>query len=490
MNLSSFHKPSVKLKGYQREALGKMSSQNRFFLVLPTGTGKTLTSLSAIAFSLQFNKITRAIFVTEPKIAKQMAEEVNSKFNGLKSLVVTGHSKRKRMAMYKEFVSNKGYKLLIINYDLLKNDYQTILNIYLDHVVALIVDEATHVKNKTTKTHKVVAHIASLSQRVIGLSATPVYNSLLDIHTINQCLGIKVVSDAYFFKNHCNWVVERFGKREVRRIDSFKGIEEYYRKIQPFFYGKKKSEILDTRFSYKKINLQMGDNELEALRLINASNVSQVAIALSSPSIYTESEHLSEKEQDLMDFIQNDLEDKVLVYCPFKSIVERLEKLINAKFGHDFCVSIHGNTKDADSVKNHFIRNNKTKVLLGTDSISKGMDGIQTVCSTVYMFVLPISAGNFLQIVGRLSRIGGNFTNPVIVIPFVENGTSKLIDHDLYILIQNQLKLIEMASPDSLEEGCIDDSITDHLPDAMAKNADWLKSRIGLYKIQKILKED
>ncbi len=289
-----------------------------------------------------------------------------------------------------------------------------------------------------------------------------------------------------FFANgisvhNCVWKEQKFGKRKVRYIDSFKDIEGYHRKVSKFIFSKSKSEILDVTFAYAKRPLPVGDLEREALSIVMEGEhqpLAHIAMALSSPSLITgkDEDLLSEKERDLFNYIDNDLDNKMLVYSPFKTVILRLEKLLNDKYGKDFAVSIHGDVKDPEPIKHKIINNPKTRILLGTSSLEKGMDGIQTVVDTEYYFTLPITAGSFLQLLGRTSRDGGEFNMITVVLPFVG---AELIDWDLWILIQNQLQLIQRTTPDSLEKGCIDEDMERYLPEeTIADPNEWIRSKI------------
>ena len=502
MKLSIYHKSSVEYRHHQIEALGKLAPKSSFLLSTPTGGGKTLISLSTIAYSFQFNKITRAIFVVEPKNSEQTGNEVKKYFNNLPVSIFTYKDKKARTRMYEEFLSNPEHKIMIINYELLRNDLNLISKIFHVHKVALVLDEATKFKTRTTQINKIISRFASMSQRTLALTATPIMNKLEDLHIICQTIGINAVSDFTFYNQHCEFTTKHFGKRKVRHINSFKNLEAYYQKISAYSFFKKKSDFIDTSFSYSKVNLQLGDEEKLALNIIKKElkdkndmksegnfidkdtpkeslSVSRIAIALSSPSLITGNTHIiSVKEQDLMDFIDNDLDEKMMVYTPFKTIVDRLEEILNNKYGKDFAVSIHGETKNVEAIKHKIINNPKTKILLGTSSIEKGLDGLQAVVDTEYMFTLPISAGSFLQLLGRTSRDGGLFKNITVVIPFMGKH---LMDFDLWILIQNQFRMIQQVAPDTLEQGCIDEDMAEFLPVGNIENGSaWLKSKLNV----------
>lgn len=494
--LSIFHKNGFKFDLHQIEAIEKIKRQPKFLLSLPTGTGKTTTAFSVVAYLLELKKLDKCLYLTEHRHLSQTVKDLNKHFAGISAESVHKKSPKQRMEQYKRFFNNE-LDILVVNYEIALKDYQIISEVFESNVTMGIWDEATWLKNEKSKYHKIVAFFSSKCYRTLALTATPVLSKLIDMQNILRASGIPTVSDLQFNRDFCKWQKIKFGKgkfaKTVHKLKEYKNIDVFNRMIAPYCFSKKKSDILTGKFSYTFVDLDIGSAEREAVRMLdyqmNAWKTDDdkkslpplmcLAIAMSSPTVLTGSPELSEKEKYLMDFLETELEDKMLIYTPLRTVAIHLEGLLNAKYGDGYAVSIHGHVKDSDPVKDKFINDPKCRVLIGTQSVAKGMDGIQAVCDTVFFHTLPQTAGDFIQIIGRLSRKGGNFSQYNIVMPFT--GADQHLDYDLYLVVQNQLRLLLLTTPDTVEDGVIDESVNDRL-NFTNDDVKWVVNKIELYK--------
>lgn len=494
--LSIFHKDNFRFDLHQIEAIEKIKRQPKFLLSLPTGTGKTTVAFSVVAYLFEVTKLDKVLYVTEHRHLKQTVNDLNKHFSGIHAESVHKKSPKERIKQYERFIKGD-LKLIVVNYEILLKDYHILMEVFDHNTTMGIWDEATWLKNENSKYHKIISTFSTKCYRTLALTATPVLSKLKDMQNILRASGIPAVSDLAFNRDFCKWQKIRFGKgahaKTVHKLKEFKNIDVYNQLVAPYCYSKKKSDIITGRFSYTFVDLSVGSAEREAIKIVDYQMnawksdedkktlppLAYISIAMSSPSVITGSSDLSEKESYLFDFINNELEDKMLIYTPYRTVAIYLEGLINQKYGAGYAVSIHGHVKDSDPVKDKFINDSSCRILIGTQSVAKGMDGIQVVCDTVFFHTLPQTAGDFLQIIGRLSRKGGNFNAFNIVLPFV--GADQHLDYDLYLVIQNQLRLLMLTTPDSVEDGVVDESIDERLKFS-SDDVKWVSNKIELYK--------
>jgi hypothetical protein len=129
-------------------------------------------------------------------------------------------------------------------------------------------------------------------------------------------------------------------------------------------------------------------------------------------------------------------DDKLVVACVHR---EKCGQILYDNF-KDCSVLINGSvsTKKKDDAVQKFINDPDCRLLIGNiQSISTGLDGLQTVCSTLLVCELCWSPGDLHQLYARLDRNGQ--TEPVVCyIHFVENSLderlARMLDRKTNIL--------------------------------------------------------
>lgn len=190
------------------------------------GLGKTLQAICAIAQIHQVKKGT-TIVVCPTSLLYNWKEEL-SKFAGhLKVIVIDGiPSQRKRM-----IAKVKDYDVVISSYSLIQKD----IEIYEKHTfLYAILDEAQHIKNRSTRNAKSVKQLAS-EHRLI-LSGTPIENSLDELWSLFDFLMPNFLGS---YERFVEKYVRVGGDEQVRNISYLK------KKVAPFIMRRMKADVLD-----------------------------------------------------------------------------------------------------------------------------------------------------------------------------------------------------------------------------------------------------
>ena len=200
-----FLENKFKLKSYQVRAFEFIKKNKKVLLALPTGSGKTLSSTYSIVKSLPANF--RVLFFTETVAIDDIIESMCTFFSKdtYKPVSTIGCNFSIREEFYEQFVSGN-INAIVTTYAILRNDKDYLLALlrYFKAQgipVAIVLDEATQVKNEESINHKVSKSLGALCDLMIALTATPISSKLNDIDNIIRCLNTKNYISKDKFKN-------------------------------------------------------------------------------------------------------------------------------------------------------------------------------------------------------------------------------------------------------------------------------------------------
>jgi len=537
MRMSKFHKEGIEYLEFQPKVIEFLAKNKRCVLGLPTGLGKTFASFSLFSYLLEKDESRQMMYICEKSVIKQAQKELNKMFVGIKSSLLYENKRDERIKIYEDFLNGES-SVLFLTYDnisvmqkkltkleneksivrkrpTLKNKSKEEIKASLDDknrqieesnsdlkyeiklILAIakkcilsVVDEATNFKTYGSVPFEAVSKITYRTSRSIGLTASPVMRWLFDFQYIFMGLQLKPIKMDSFRKNFCIMEIvhsakaDRFGKKPEKPV-GFKNVDLYYEKIKPYFYSKNKDEVSGLPpFNISKHNIISCKITKDAIKSLSAKYSSipytLEAIAESTPSVIlktTDELKYSAKEKELLHLLEYELfQQKVVIYSPFKQSVLRLEHILKSRFGEDYATSIHGDTVDREENKEEFIKNPDCNIMLITDAAAKGLDGLQ-VSNELIFYTLPPMGGQFVQIAGRIRRIGSESSHLNVRLFLNESS----VDEDLWLLVQNELILMKKSAPDSVDTGLIDESqfsLMEKHKQNLKDPEDWLKTRI------------
>lgn len=220
----------AELRPYQTEGVHWLERLRMMYLngILADdmGLGKTLQAIVAITQFHNKNKEALSLIVCPTSLLYNWKEEL-LKFNPkLKVTVVDG------VPSYRKKLLGKldDYHVIITSYSLLQKDIEIYGQIQMGYVV---LDEAQHIKNRSTRNAKSVKMIQA-AHRLI-LTGTPIENSLEELWSLMDFLMPGFLSS-----------FDRFVEKYIRSSAQFhsQNMEYLRRKVSPFILRRMKADVL------------------------------------------------------------------------------------------------------------------------------------------------------------------------------------------------------------------------------------------------------
>lgn len=325
-------------------------------------------------------------------------------------------------------------------------------------------------KNPKTQIHKVCRHMGEQASRIWGLSATIIKNNLVEGYGIFRVImpGLFAMTRTKFIERYCVTRMQRIkGNRQIPIIVGYRkrDVEDFRERIDPFFLGRPKHAVADelpvlttrvvecgmTNFQWRKYKealnglLMMGsrpeDPEGEEKEVTPLTAVTYCQEITGHPYLIGYEDESSGKLRMLAELLTDggDFEsDKVIIFTRFERMVTKAIDYLSKKGVK--CVRVTGKeSEDERSEAQAKFQDPKSDTqvvfitLAGGDSIN-----LQTAKALIF-YDTPWSAGDYIQILGRMIRIG-SVHDRVYALHLVCKDT---IDQRVMKVIRNKLDLIE-----------------------------------------------
>jgi SNF2 family DNA or RNA helicase len=448
------------LRPYQQQMVVHLMAMKRFVVGDDCGLGKTIESIAALCQLWKRDPNIKVVVLTKKSSVPQWESEFERFTAGVNVLVAVGTPK-KRAKAHDAWEQSTGPTVLIQGYSSACNDFGT-----LQHWegYTLIMDEVTVVKTPTTRVHKICRHYGSLADRVWGLTATLIKNNLMEGYGIYKVVvpTLFPMSKNGFMNNYCITRMQRVANgRQVPMIVGYnaRDIDRFRDEIDHYYLGRPKHLVAKdlpvlttkmvrvglTRFQHEKYQealsglLELGDGDERETTQLTALIYCQEIV--NHPALIEYPDYTSEKLDALMDMVTDggDLHDeKVIVFSRFKEMVNTaMPVLEKAKIK---CVRVTGDENEAQrkaAMDAFQDPKDPTRVIFITMA---GGDAINLQAAKALVFYdSPWSAGDYLQIVGRMIRIGSDH-DTCYAIHLVCRDT---IDERVQQVVRKKMGLIE-----------------------------------------------
>jgi superfamily II DNA or RNA helicase/uncharacterized protein YjhX (UPF0386 family) len=348
----------------QKYVAYKVKTASLFGNFSGTGAGKTLSAI--LASRVINSKMT--LIVCPNDVVDQWKTQIEQAFPE-DSTIVTG-----KEAFDAKYDSNK-YQYLILNYDKFSQDASPnlILTFVKQKVDFLVLDEIHFVKKRldkdASKRHKMLAALRSYTSkknplvRVLGMSATPVVNNLNEGKSLLELITRKKYHDLATKARIPNAVslYEKLSIISIREIPEYKA----HMKIE-----------------FTEVNTEKPSNiSIKSLKS-NPLLIEQILTDARLPEIIKR------------------IKGQTIIYT--KYVHEIVDKLKRAVEDAGYAVAEYtGSSRELDK-----FLSKKAQVLIASDPISVGVDGLQLVCNNLIINTLPWTNAQYQQLIGRLYRIG------------------------------------------------------------------------------------
>lgn len=449
------------LRYYQNQAVVHLMVMNNFVLGDDTGLGKTIECIAALCHLWDKNPEQKVIIITTKSSSGQWVDEFK-KFTSGVNVFFPNKGAKKREEVYTNFIENGGPSVLIINYSIAKLDYKYI-QFWKSYI--LILDECSMVKNTSSQTHQTCKYLAMNSSKTWGVSATIIKNNLIEGYGIFKVVVPNVFkTKTAFIKDFCIVKMQRISNnRQIPIVVGYRksDIERFREIIDPYFLGRPKHEVASELpvLTRKMINVPMGQKQgriykdaLNGNLFINSeeTEISKLTAIVycqqiaNHPSLISGGEDAdSPKFDTLFDLLkEGDLEgEKVIIFSRFKKMVDLIMDRISVEFKQrDYAVRITGDENNDERKRSRDLfqdDESETKVICITTAGSEAIN-LQAAKAIIY-YDTPWSAGDFLQILGRMIRIGSSHQN----VYSIHLCSSDSIDEHVMNVLEKKMDLVE-----------------------------------------------
>ena len=449
------------LRSYQQQMVVHLMAMKRFIVGDDTGLGKTVETIAALCQLWGKDPKLKAVILTKKSSVPQWDSEFEKFTQGIKVYMCVG-GKKSREKMQQEFIEyDKGPSVLIQGYTSAGNDFGRLQH-WKDYV--LVCDEATVFKTPSTRVHKVCKHMGNQADRVWGLTATLIKNSLIEGYGIYRV----VVPDLFrmtpqgFIQQYAITRLQTVARgRQVPIVVGYRksDIERFRDQIDPYYLGRPKHAVATelpllttksikvglTKFQAEKYQealggfLEMGDGDERETTQLTALIYCQEIV--NHPCLIEYPDYTSEKLDALVDLCTEGgdfHEQKVIVFTRFAKMVDKGIEVLEKKGVK--CARVTGSEGEHQrrAAMNAFQDlESDTKVIWITMA---GGDAINLQAAKALVFYdTPWSAGDYLQILGRMIRIGSEH-DKVYCLHLVCRDT---IDERVQGVIRSKMRLIE-----------------------------------------------
>jgi SNF2 family DNA or RNA helicase len=448
----------LQLRYYQIQMILHLLSVNRFIVGDDTGLGKTLESIASLCYLWDRNPATKVLVLTRKSAVRQWAEEFTKFTEGVQVITCKGTPKQREQARA-AFDASTGPTVLLMGHRSAVQDFRHLQDRKWD---VFILDEAVIAKTPNTQAHQVCCHLSYNSERSWGLTATLIKNNLVEGYGILRTIAPEIFpqSLASFIDEYCVTQLTTVGRgKKIKRIIGYRKslVAQFRERILPNYLGRPKHEVatelppLVTRkimvgmspvqeSKYKEALtglLELGTGEeKEVTKLTEVTYCQEIVNHPSLIGVEGESEKLDE----LVDLLtEGDLAgEKVIIFTRFEKMVT-LGVAALEKAGVK-CMRITGaENEDQRKLSQDTFQDINSDINVvwittaGSDAINLQM------AKAIVFYDTPFSAGDYIQILGRMLRIG-SIHDRVFAVHLV---CEKTIDERVIEIMESKMVLVE-----------------------------------------------
>lgn len=471
------------LRDYQRIGVLAILKNKNMLLADGVGVGKTFQGIAAICHAPNWIRI---LVCCPVNLCTQWANVMNAVAPGIKTIIpatvddipIPSSIKEKTVIFF-------NYEKLLAGKEKDAKYGAFFLRLASIEWDVLFGDEIQRIKNWRAKRTRLLKLIKA--KRRYGFTGTPIENKLEDLYSIINFI------DPGFFGSWQHFEAEFIQRDHFGGISSYKNLPKIKAMLPGIMLRRRKQDVLksmppivvknyyiERNAGEKRLQAVIDEQmELEALNYrkqmaiaargekseANTSHMNLLAwltmsrllcdsaalLEISESNIAIEhlnslaagisSSKLKELEEVVPEMVSDD--EKVVVFTTFKEMGAIIENRFN-ELGYNPAF-YHGelSSKKKDEQKMKFITDKSCKMIIGTEAMSEGVDGLQEVSSQMVAYDLWWNPARFEQKVGRLHRSGQDSSVTVINLLVKDS-----IDEKIYKLLVKKQALADSALGD------------------------------------------
>lgn len=411
---------------YQLQGILWLYLTPKAILADSTGLGKSLQCLSLLTLLKDRGKLSKdnraIIIVPATSVYSSWKSDGFDKFAVPLNYAIGRGTKAKR----KEIYEDNSWEVLLTNYETVRTDIDLLEKLGFKHV---IMDEVDYIKNHSSKVAKAVKRITFDAHRVVAVSATPIQNSLLDLHSILEALGLNKIfgSKTAFDRRYHEHAIDQIRTKArtiyKKKVIGYKNTEELKKKLDPYFIRRTyqdvdvkipeiQSQVKFTELTpeqrqlydqikrgFAKLTPNSPPKEIKAAAL----KLRQVCTSTATAGASFDS---SGKFDWLVDTLKSDwAESKVVIFSNWKDSIRALETRMQAAgIGYVTFTGDDTSQISREQKRKQFWEDPTTRVLIGTTAIEKSLN-LQCANIQVNLDML-YNPSRHQQLAGRVHRVG------------------------------------------------------------------------------------
>ncbi|MCE5000974.1 DEAD/DEAH box helicase [Staphylococcus pseudoxylosus] len=427
---------------YQAYSIDKIINNKKYGLFLEMGTGKTVSTLTAIEqLKYDYLEVDKVLVIAPKRVAEDTWAQEVAKWNHLSHLTVSlvlGTPKQRTEALNKDadiYVTNKENTNWIC--EKYRKDWPFDM---------LVIDELSTFKNSDSQRFKILKKQMPLVDRFVGLTGTPAPNNLIDIWSQMYLIdgGERLgkykthFRQAYFYPTHevssnvFNWelrngsgdaIYDKISDVTVSiKSEDYLEMPERIDNVQEVKLSKKERAIYDRLKADMVIEDEVdAKKDIEAL---TSATLTQKLLQLSNGAVYTLDgtyKTIHDKKLERLDEIIEEAQGKpILLFYSFKHDKERILER------YDFVEELKGDYMERWN-------NGEIKLLIAHPASAGHGINLQYGGSIAVWFGLTWNLEHYEQANARLFRQGQTETTVIHHI-MTENS----VDQDVYKGLQNK----------------------------------------------------
>jgi intein/homing endonuclease len=459
-----FYDPIVSIEEGEEEVMDiEVDHSRHSFVAGGFVSHNTLMTISALTYLWERNSDQKVIILTSKSAVEQWAGEFRKFTKGITTFVSRGTPVQRRKIREK-FISATGPTVLVMGYRTAVQDFSDLQN---EEGYVLVTDEAAAYKNHQTQVHQVCKWLSGKAVRTWALTATLIKNNLVEGWGVyNVVVPGLFGSHNAFLNDFCITRMQQLpgSRRQVPVIVGYRqrDIVEFRRKIDPYFLGRPKFEVASELPPLVTRHIMVGMNPaqkakyeeaLEGLLVVGEKQgqteekeVTKLTAVTYCQQIVNHPDLIgvegdSEKLDALLDLVGagGELEgEKVIVFTRFRKMVDILVpelKKIGIKASR---ITGAEDEKERKASQDAF-QNSKSDTLVCciTTAAAEAIN-LQSAKALVF-YDTPWSAGDYLQILGRMIRIGSTHDRCYAI----HLVTEKTIDERVVKVLSKKMGLVE-----------------------------------------------
>jgi len=432
------------------------------------GLGKTVEAGMTMMEYITRGLAKKILIIAPPSLVEQWYTEMKRKFN--QDFIKSDDPEFKNMGD----AAWDHYDKVIASIATAKRQKHSsvIANIHYDLV---IVDEAHHLKNRTTTAWKFVN---SLQKKYIFLlTATPVQNKLEELYNLITLLKPGQLKTYTYFKNNFVGNKEGLEAKNVDRLRSLlsgvmirnkrSDVDIKFTKRSAITYSvnliKEEVKLYDDVSMYiREKYLSENNNVLSRFMLKNLQEQMGSSIYAAIPTLkkYAESERLTIEDKSIisefsnraenlvinesysnakvkqMHNIINEVNDKVLIFTKYKATQKFIVEYLKSE-GY-LVAEFHGSLKRKEKEEQVAYFKDKAQIFVCTEAGGEGRN--LQFCNAMINYDLPWNPMAIEQRIGRIHRVGQ--TRDIFVYNLVAQNT---VEHYILELLDKKINMFELV---------------------------------------------